>query len=362
MSFDRKTFKELTAPGYFDFSAQQTPKTAAMAAWFDAVTLDQQNQVNLIDETFRLWASRDYTGVTSSHILYLYYLSQQIGFSWLQTDLNVQRELVSYLSSPRPDSFSACINQLYNLLFDIEWISGTGRVIAGRGNPINFAETLIIFSASVSLPPTPPSTPYARRAWPAPDDWTRAPASSLWMTRGYMSGGEIVWLPPVSTSALITYYDSADLAGLPVSANDGDIGGVLDDGSGDSGAIYAYSGAAWYKCSTLYNLQGNVFDNTYLDSSGIFAPDVDPPVTAQTPPPTDGPSLGYGFYGLYGINPTTENLEIVITLTDAGDANIGTIIQLFRRIKPAVAIRVFLYVTYGLTVSTIPIKDLNAIN
>lgn len=360
MSFERKTFKQLTAPGYFDFSAQQTAKTAQIIAWFDAVTEDMQSQINLYDLTFRLWASRDYTGVTPSQQLYLYYLSQSINFAWIQNNLNTERDLLSYLLAPRPPGFSECISQFYNLLVQIGWAQSFGRVIAGKGAPILYAETLIIFSNSPYVPSTPGNTLYVRRNWAAPEGWTRAPASSTYLCRGYLyNDSEIIWLPPVSTAISPTYYDVALLADLPGSATNGDICGVFDDGSGDQGAIYVWSDGNWYKCTTENSLQGDVFTNTNLDSGGLWAPD-DPTLTAQTPPPVSGPSKGYGFYGLWGVDPTTETVELVIVLTDAGFANLGIIIQLLRKIKPFFN-RVVLYYTYNNTVTTLEIKDSEAI-
>jgi len=361
MSFTRKTFRELTAPGYFNFTTSQNAKTAAMVDWFDGITLDFQNQVNLFDETFRLWATRDYTGLTSNLQMYLYYLSQSVGFTWLQNNLNVERDLLSYLLAPRPGSFAECINQLYNLLVDIDWSTDMGQVIAGKGTPINFAENLIIFSNSPTLPDTPASTLYVRRAWAAPEGWTKGPASSTYLSRGYLYNGDIVWLPPLSTATAFSYYDVAELVDLdPLPANNGDVAGVFDDGSGDQGAIYSFYGGVWYKVSTIYSLQGSVFTNTYLDSSGIFAPD-DPTITSQTPPPVDGPSKGYGFYGMWGVNPTAEIVQMVLTLTADGFANLGIIILLFRKIKPY-GTAVVLYITYGDDIYVIDVKDSEAIN
>lgn len=359
MSFTRKTFKELTAPGYFNFTTSQNAKTAAIAAWLDGLTLRLQDQVNLFDRTFRLWATRDYTGIVASLDLYLYYLSKSIGFTWLQSNLNTERDLLSYLLAPRPGTFADCINQLYNLLVQIGWITDIGQVAAGKGTPVLFAEVFLIYSNSPYAPSTPGNTPYIRRGWPPPQGWTRAPASSTYMTRGYLYNDEIVWLPPVSTSTPISYLDVAALGDLPGSANNGDVAGVLNDGTGDTGAIYVYHDGSWYKCSTLYDLQGSIFENTYLDTSGIWAPD-DPLLTSQTPPPVSGESKGFGIYGLWGVNPTAETVEMVVTLTDEGFANLGVITLLFRKIKPYEN-RVVLYATYNTTIYQIEIKDSEAI-
>ena len=314
--------------------------------------------MNLFDRTFRLWATRDYSDVTPSLGLYLYYLSKSAGFTWLQGSLNTERDLLSYLLSPRPGTFADCINQLYNLLVQVGWTTDIGQVVAGKGTPINFAESLLIFSDSATPPATPENTPYIRRAWAPPPGWTKAPAASTYLARGYLYNGEIVWLPPFSTASPIDYIDVDALADLPA-ANNGDIAGVLDDGSGDTGAIYCYYDGTWYKVSTLYNLQGSVFANTYLDSSGVFAPD-DPSITSVTPPPVDGPSKGYGFYGMFGVNPTAEIVEMVMTLTDAGFQNLGVIALLFRKIKPYEN-RVILYAMYNDIVYEVEIKDSEAI-
>lgn len=360
MSFESRTFQQLTAPGYFDFSAQQTAKTAAMAAWFDGVMAYPQAQLNLFDETFRLWMTRDYSAITPSRKLYLYHLSQSVGFTWLKSDLNVERDILSYLLAPKRASISDSLGQLVNLLSDIDWISGSGSIVPGQVTPILFAETLLIYSNAGSPPPTPSNTTYARRAWDAPTGWTLAPDSSTYLCRGYIDSGEIVWLTPVSTASNFTYYDSADIGGMPGAANNGDVCGVLDDGSGDSGAIYTWDTSAWFKCSTIYSLQGEVLVDSYFNSSGVFAPD-DPTITSQTQPPADGPSKGYGFYGQYGSDPSIVLVRIWLTLTDAGNENVGTIINLFRRIKP-MTVGVVLYLTYMDITSIVQIKDLRSIN
>jgi len=360
-SFTISKFKALTAPGYFDYSASQTAETAKIIAWFDSVLQDFEDQLNLIDLTFRQWRTRDYTGVASSQLLYLYYQSQSLGFSFVQPNLNTERDLLAYLDSPRPGSFSACISQLYNFLFAIGWTSGIGTLTAGKGNPINYAETFIIYSSSLTPPATPGGVAYVRHGWATPAGWTRAPASSTYVSRGYLYGASIIWLPPVSTATPPAYYNVAALGDLPA-ANDGDVGSVYADGSGDRSALYTYYSGTWYKCSSENNLQGSVITDTYLTGSGVFAPDTLPPVTSLTQPPPAGPTQGYGFYGLYGVNLLTEEIDAVITLTANGEANLGIILTLFQRIKPATTFAFYLYVVYLSTVTSYQIKDTESIN
>lgn len=331
-----------------------------MIAWFDEMSQADEDQVNLFDLTYRQWAARDYTGVTPSQSLYLYYLSQSIGFPWLinTASLNVQRDLVSYLKSPRYPDFASNVNQLINLLFQVGWISSFGLVTVSTGNPIQFAELLILYSDSLTPPSAPPSQMYSPFGWATPTGWTRAPASSTYVLRGYLYGDQILWLTPVPTATPPTYYDVADLAHLPVSANNGDVCGVFDDGSGDQGAIYTWDNGQWYKCSTPNASQGTVDIQSYLNAGGVWAPDGT--VTSEDQPPLFGPTQGYGLYGIWGISPTIAFISLAMVLTDAGNANLGVLIQLFRKIKPY-QLAVVLYLTYAATLEKINVIDTKAI-
>jgi hypothetical protein len=54
MIYTRRTFQQLTAPGYFDFSSLQTEMTAKMNTWFNTVTAVIHDNINLMDSIFRL--------------------------------------------------------------------------------------------------------------------------------------------------------------------------------------------------------------------------------------------------------------------------------------------------------------------
>jgi hypothetical protein len=59
------------------------------------------------------------------------------------------------------------------------------------------------------------------------------------------------------------------------------------------------------------------------------------PISSETPPPLDGLSLGYGMYsGLANQIISANIIYVYIELTTEGLANLGVIINLFRRIKP----------------------------
>lgn len=369
MRYEFAPTRNWTAPGYFNFNPPQSTQpqseyTAKIFATFDALSDYLQDQANLFDDTFRLWQTRDYSAISPNVDSYLYKLAQNINFSPFNFSMPILAKLLGYLYSPRPETLSDCFAQLFNLLLDIGWISSFGTIATGPARPAVYAESLLLYSNSVSAPALPDDTQYISRLWTAPDGFTKAPASSTWMLRGvlYSISGQnyIEWHGPFTTGSVATYYQSADIAGLPVSANDNDICAVEDDGTGDTGSIYFYDGGSWFKCSTENALQGSVYapisDGT---ASEVFALN-DPDLTSNTPVPPLGPTQGYGMFGIYGAFPGITAITAALELTADGNANLATITSFFRKIKPAL-IRLSVYVIYDSVATTIIINDQNAV-
>lgn len=363
MIYQRSTFQQLTAPGYFDFSGTQTAKTAAMVAWFDGVTADLETQANLFDETFRLWATRDYSAVTVSRHPWLLHLMKQNGIDWFHGSNQQAAALLSYVTKSYPTSIAQCFQELFDFLVavPIEWITTVGDIATGYNTPVKWAETLVIYSTAGSLPATPSPTAYTERAWSAPASWSKTASSATFYSRGYLSGGDIVWLTPRSTTGLSMMSDAANLASMPGSPATGDLCGVKDDGTGDVGAIYCWDGAAWRKTTTPNENQGMVGIDSPKDGSGVFAP-TSGYISSEVAPPASGPTQGYGFYGIYGGFDLRESgIFLQMALTTAGVANLGMIITLARRIKPTLNALFIRYTTpTNPLYTTIEIADVGA--
>ncbi len=365
MIYTDPTFRELTAPGYFDFSSGQTAKTAAMVAWFDAVMARWGAQVNLFDETFRLWATRDYSAVTVSMTPWLLRLLNENGIGWFGGTIEQSVALLTYISKSYPSSIAMCFQELFEFLAaaPLQWMTGAGTIEIGLDLPARFAETLIIYSTSGTPPATPAATVYTALEWTAPTGWDKTASSATYYSRGYLSGGNIVWMTPRATSAVSMMQDVADLGSLPGSPSAGDLCGVADDGTGDVGAIYYYDGAAWRKTTTPNVNQGEVIYEVAPDpGSTVFAENGYVSSTIQ--PSASGPSEGYGYYGIFGefvIYPRRINIKM--DLTTAGVSNLGMIVYLFRKIKPTLNQLVLLYTTpTNPDYTFIDVKDIGAVS
>lgn len=336
------TFRSLTAPGYFNFSGTQLPLTGKISDWIDLLLERWTEQAILYDNFFRLWATYTYSGLTLPRAPYVDYLMYQYGISWFQGNNAQSIGILDLVSRGYSTSTSRNITFTFDALAlpPFEWCIAPVQIVYGSQKPAISAETLIIFSDSVSLPATPSPTPYSPRNWEAPVDWTLYPSESTYYSRGYLDSGDIVWMDPQSTADPKPFYNVELLADLPPAPDTGSLGGVEDDGTGDVGSIYYFDGSDWQKTSTPNANQGQVIGGVFDDPSprSVAAPNPDTstqPITSETSPPADGPSQGYGIYGgLAQQDIQARAINMIITLTDAGVANLGMIINLLRRIKP----------------------------
>lgn len=339
MIYEMQTFRQLTAPGYFDFSAQQLPKTAAMAAWFDGVAGIWEDQINLFDDTFRLWASRDYSAVTVAMPAYLVYLLNGSEIGWFHGTPAQAAAILGYVSKSYPTSTALALQQLFTFLLNppLGWITGPGQIFFASNQPARFAETLIIYSDAGAPPSTPAPQAYTALTWDAPATWSKIALNSTYYARGYLSAGNIVWMTPRSTASVSIMSDVADLGSLPGSPTTGDLCGVFDDGTGDQGAVYYYDGAVWRKTTTPNANQGLVSGGVAPQpGSSVFAPSDTGFISSATQPPVSGPSQGYGYYGVYGnFEQKAKRIDILLDLTADGAANLGMIVFLLRLLKPS---------------------------
>ena len=143
MIYTRRTFQQLTAPGYFDFSSLQTEMTAKMNTWFNTVTAVIQDNINLMDSIFRLWASRSYALTTVTMTPWIKYFLTQNGIGWYNQGLELGIKLLIYVTRSYPISAILCFQQFFTFLLDVGWITQPGQILFSTATPARFAETFL---------------------------------------------------------------------------------------------------------------------------------------------------------------------------------------------------------------------------
>jgi len=356
------SFRALTAPGYFDFSDSQSEDTAKYVAWFDALTEYIKANATRFDNFFRLWKTCDYSVCTINRTPYVEYLLRYYGLQWFNGNDTDAVKIIGLVSRSYVQSTIENIQYLLLALSEVplSWTNGIAQIASGGKKPAIFAENLIIFSNSGSLPATPAPQVYPDKSWTAPAGWTKQPSSATYLSRGYLSAGNIVWSAPISTATAFLYTTVANIAGLPGSPSTGDVALVADDSSGDYGAVYFYDGSVWRKNSTPNSYQGSVGQ---VDARAVFAPDPDTTqVTSSIQPPVSGPSQGYGIYGsLSTFEIGSLQIFILADLTTEGNNNLSIIMYLLRKLKPTID-RMFLnYSVNGVGEYQVEIFDSGAV-
>lgn len=354
---ETKSLQAYSPPGYFDLSIEQTEATRKIFEWFLNYKGSLENEANRFDFFYRLFLSVNYTDSVSKD--FLNFIASQYGLADITLPANKYKNLLIYVSTPRRRKLSDNIAALIDFLFLQEWISSWGDAIVGYNSRSNFAEALIIYSDSETLPTTPANTNYVALEWVAPEEWTKTPNHSTYYCRGYLYEGEIIWCDPIPTSTVVLYSIVDDIPSLPGSATEGDICLVVDDGTGDFQAVYYYDGFYWQKNSTPNENQKNASITRVTEGSEVFAPD-DFLISSQTIPPVDGYSQGYGFYGIFGAGSLVNRISFRITLTDSGYENLGLIVSLIKKIKP-IGNLLIVYAVYNEETFLLEINDINAL-
>lgn len=331
------SFRALTAPGYFNFSDSQSADTAKYVAWFDALTDYIKLHAIRFDNFFRLWKTFDYSSCTINRTPYVEYLLRLYGIQWFNGSDEDAVKVIGLVSRSYVQSTIANLQYLLTALSQVplSWTNGIAQVASGGKKPAIFAENLIIFSTSVGLPATPAPQVYPDKSWISPVGWTKQPSSATYLSRGYLSSGNIVWSAPISTSTAFKYTTVSTLGTLPGTPSTGDVAIVADDSSGDYGSVYYYDGSTWRKNSTPNSYQGSVGQ---VDARAVFAPDPDTTqISSSIQPPVLGPSQGYGIYGsLSTFEIGTLQIYILVDLTTEGNNNLSIIMYLLRKLKPTI--------------------------
>lgn len=350
------SFRKLTAPGYFNFSDSQTEDTKKYIAWFDSVTNLVKDQITRFDSFHRLWITYDYSSCTITRTPYIAYLLNKYGIQWFLGTDQQAAALIGLVSRSYSDSLTLNYQYFFQALSStpFSWVNGTSQIVAGYKDPAIFAENLVVYSNSPTAPATPAAMPYVDRNWIAPPGWSKQPASSTYFSRGYISGGNIVWMTPRSTSLSYKYTEIANTTSFPATPSIGDMAIVNNDSSGDYGSIYYYDGI-WRKTTTT-NINQGLASDAGLTIRAVLAPVTSGELSSANPPPTSGRSQGYGKYaGLYQSTIYSGSINIMMDLTTDGNNNLGIIIYLLRKLKPST---MSLYLSYSLNGSAATIINI----
>lgn len=335
------TVAELTPPGYFNLSANASSITTDYITWWNAILANRANDaINLKTLITTPWLI-DHNATPRTP--WLKYLLNIYGFGFFSGTNNQAAYLYRLISSAWSRSVITNIAVIVQALgmSPFSWFTAEAPGVTVGNLVASLVDTgFLIFSTAGSPPATPSNTTYAARAWETPSGWTRAAASATYYCRGYLSGGDIVWCTPRDVSDFENDYVYS--AAVPVAVpSAGTIALVNDDSTGDIGSIYYSDGTAWRKNSMpnadlgLVDPEG---DRPDPEAYTVYAPN---PATAgyaidsQVPPPTDGPTEGYGtFAGLADTAEYTDTITVTVTQIAGGSLAIATLIELLRRIKP----------------------------
>lgn len=336
------TVKNLTPPGYFNLAEDSPALSAAYITWWNTIlnarAVDSEELKTLVQTPWLV----DHND--SPRTPWLSYLLNLYGFGFFDGTNNQAAALYKLVSSAWSTSTARNILLVTQTLcmapfswFDIDFVP---QLVVGNLLVSQMDTGFIIYSIAGSLPPTPAASAYAAREWLVPSGWTNTASSATYYCRGYISGANLVWCAPRPVSDFqtsVVFSAAVPVAVAPV----GTICVVNADGTGDTGTVYYSDGTTWRK-----NSYTNV-DLGLVDSTGerpdpeaitVWAPN---PATAvysvdsQTPPPSDGPTEGYGTFSTWAETAIFTN-EITIQLhqLSGGALATATLFELLRRIKP----------------------------
>jgi hypothetical protein len=336
------TVMALTPPGYFNLASDAPANHKAYITWWDAILSDRATQAEAL-KTLIL------TPWLVNHLDYprtpwLDYLLKQYGVGFFGGSNNQAASLYKLVSNGwnRSTIKNVLLVVQTLCLAPFSWFDSlliphiiTGNLLA------SVADTgFIIYSTAVSSPVTPSPTTYAPRGWVTPTGWTSTAASATFYSRGYISGATLVWCAPRPVSDFLNPFVFS--ATVPVAIpSTGTICIVASDGTGDAGTVYYSDGSTWRKSSYTnadLGLVNPLAARPSPEAVTVFAPNpasVTYAIDSQQPPPTAGPTAGYGTFSTWSATAVMTN-EITIQLHQlaGGSIAIATLFELLRRIIP----------------------------
>jgi hypothetical protein len=335
------TVKALTPPGYFNLLEDAPAAHRAYITWWNTILAYRAADTEALRELILTPWLVDFPDYP--RIPWLLYLTSSYGMGFSTGTNNQAAALYKLLSTAWKKGI------IYNLLlvlgtvclppfswFDSEY---TPQILIGD-LVSSITDTSFLIYSTASSPATPSPTTYVARAWTTPAGWTRAAASAVKYSRGYLSGGNIVWCAPRDVSDFLTSpYFSADIPIAVPSA--GTICIVDDDGTGDRSVIYYSDGSAWRKNSMPnidLGLVNPIGARPDPEAIAVWSPNpasVTYPVVSQNPPPLTGRTEGYGTFASWSNTSITANqIKLSMHQLSGGDMAISTLIELLRRIEP----------------------------
>lgn len=335
------TVKALTPPGYFNLLEDAPAEHRAYITWWNAILAYRAADTEALRELILTPWLGDYPD--TPRIPWLLYLTSSYGMGFSAGTNNQAAALYKLLSTAWKKGL------IYNLVLVLQtfclppfsWFDSeySPQILVGQLVSSIMDTGFLIYSTDPA-PATPSNTTYTARDWTTPTGWTRAAASAVSYSRGYLSGGDIVWCAPraVSDFENSPYFNATVPVAVPSA---GTICIVDDDSTGDRRAIYYSDGAAWRK-NSVPNADLGLVDPLGArpdpEAITVLAPNpasVTYPVISQYPPPLTGYTEGYGtFASLSDTEITANQIKIQMSQLSGGDLAIATLIELLRRIKP----------------------------
>ena len=334
------TVANLTPPGYFNLSEAAAPATKSYTAWWNNIL--QARAADIVNLKTLLLTPWLYDHPDTPRTPWLQYLTTLYGVGFFSGTNNQAAYLFRLLSS------AWSVSTLYNITLILQvfslppfsWFT-MGSPWISVGNLVSsLIDTGFVIYSTAASPATPAATAYAARNWTVPAGWTQGAASAVKYSRGYISGGNIVWCAPRPVADFQNAYVFS--AAVPIAVPPaGTIAIVNDDSTGDIGSIYYSDGAAWRKSSTP-NADLGLVDPTggrpSPEAFTVWAPDpatVTYAIDSQVPPPIGGPTQGYGTFATWANNAIyTDRVTLQLTQIAGGTLAIATIIECLRRVKP----------------------------
>ena len=335
---EKLTLKKLTPPGYFNLSDGAPVAHRHYMDWFQTRMTWRGEQGDALKTLVLTPWLVDFND--SPRAPWLNFLLSQYGIGFFEGTNNQAAYMYQLISGAWYDSTIKNIKKVLEMfcLPPFGWFDGTflPQILSGSLVPSLVDTGFIVYSTSGTAPATPASVTYTARSWIAPSGWTRAASSAKYYSRGYRSGGNIVWCAPRAVSDFenpaIWYFS----ASVPVAvASAGTVCFVDNDGSGDENSIYYSDGSAWRKNSEVNVSLGL---NTVTDAIAVWAPNpssVSYAISSAVPPPADGSTAGYGtFAGWANTSATDGRLRIQLHQLSGGNVAISTLLSTLRRVKP----------------------------
>lgn len=345
-------FKDVTAPGFFDFSSSQTEGTKKLENAFDNFFKWVDSQEKLLHDVFQNWQNRNYEKSKSRSPFVAYQLNR-VGMSWFRGSDTEAVLLASYLLAGFGVDFFFEFQRFARLLEKMKWATTEKlNLVKPEAEAAKLAEELIIYTRSTTKPTKPATSAYTARSWTPPASWhmqVLAGQDDIYVSYGQLStdGKNINWSDAYMLDDVSYFFDSNPQTNI-TTAKAGDVAITPQP--------YYYTGTSWLRYSTYPEFQGRP-----PSASIVVAPDGITLSSLKTTP-VDSRAMGYGMYaGLSTTKIFTDTLSLDLALTPEGVNNLAAIIFVLRKLKPALNDLEVNYSTAGQQQKKIKILDANQI-